>query len=89
MSVRAKKAGAREFLTKPFREQELIEAVQQALDHDRERCSRERITWLRCTFTVISLVPRSSAICLLRRPATESVPDLVRMAARLELPLRT
>ena len=27
-----------------------------------------RITWARCTFTVISATPRSAAICLLRRP---------------------
>ncbi len=35
MSVRAMKAGAVEFLTKPFREQELLDAVHQAIDRDR------------------------------------------------------
>ena len=35
MSVRAMKAGAVEFLTKPFKEQELLDAVQHALDRDR------------------------------------------------------
>ena len=35
MSVRAMKAGAVEFLTKPFREQELLDAVQVAIDRDR------------------------------------------------------
>jgi FixJ family two-component response regulator len=34
MSVRAMKAGAVEFLTKPYREQELLEAIQRAIDHD-------------------------------------------------------
>ncbi len=36
MSVRAMKAGAVEFLTKPFRDQELLDAVQQAITRDRE-----------------------------------------------------
>jgi FixJ family two-component response regulator len=35
MSVQAMKAGAVEFLTKPFREQELIDAIHCALDQDR------------------------------------------------------
>jgi FixJ family two-component response regulator len=35
MTVRAMKAGAVEFLTKPFRDQELLDAIQQALERDR------------------------------------------------------
>ncbi len=35
MSVRAMKAGAIEFLTKPFRDQELLDAIQVALERDR------------------------------------------------------
>jgi RNA polymerase sigma factor (sigma-70 family) len=35
MSVQAMKAGAVEFLTKPFRNQELLDAIQQALERDR------------------------------------------------------
>jgi FixJ family two-component response regulator len=35
MSVQAMKAGAMEFLTKPFRDQELLDAIEQALDRDR------------------------------------------------------
>ena len=34
MSVQAMKAGAVEFLTKPFREQELLDAVRQAVERD-------------------------------------------------------
>jgi FixJ family two-component response regulator len=41
MSVRALKAGAVDFLTKPFRDQDLLDAIQQALQRDRE--ARERM----------------------------------------------
>ena len=37
MSVRAMKSGAVEFLTKPFHDQDLLDAVQQALERDRTR----------------------------------------------------
>src|SRR5258705_7233862 len=36
MTVRAMKSGAVEFLTKPFRDQDLLDAIHQALDRDRE-----------------------------------------------------
>jgi RNA polymerase sigma factor (sigma-70 family) len=41
MSVRAMKAGAVEFLTKPFRDQDLLDAIQHALERDRARRQRE------------------------------------------------
>jgi FixJ family two-component response regulator len=37
MSVRAMKAGAVDFLTKPFRDQDMLDAVTRALDQDRKR----------------------------------------------------
>jgi FixJ family two-component response regulator len=37
MTVKAMKAGAIEFLPKPFRDQDMLDAVQQALERDRER----------------------------------------------------
>ena len=41
MSVRAMKSGAVEFLTKPFHDQDLLDAVQQALERDRARRRQE------------------------------------------------
>jgi FixJ family two-component response regulator len=41
MSVRAMKAGAIEFLTKPFRDQDLLDAIQQALEADRRARSQQ------------------------------------------------
>ena len=43
MSVKAMKAGAIEFLTKPFRDQELLDAVQAGLDRDRARRDRAAV----------------------------------------------
>jgi RNA polymerase sigma factor (sigma-70 family) len=41
MTVRAMKAGAVEFLTKPFRDQDLLDAIQLGLERDRARRQRE------------------------------------------------
>jgi FixJ family two-component response regulator len=41
MSVRALKSGAVEFLTKPFRDQDLLDAIQQALERDRTAQEQE------------------------------------------------
>jgi RNA polymerase sigma factor (sigma-70 family) len=42
MSVRAMKAGAVEFLTKPFRDQDLLDAVRIALERDRARREEDK-----------------------------------------------
>ena len=44
MTVRAMKAGAVEFLTKPFRDQDMLDAVQLALARDRSRRESEKTT---------------------------------------------
>src|SRR6202035_997828 len=61
MTVRAMKAGAVEFLTKPFREQDLLDAVQQALARDRAaRLDRADLEGLRVRFQ--SLTPREREV---------------------------
>ena len=61
MSVRAMKAGAIEFLTKPFRDQDLLDAVRIALAKDRERCERKKeVSDLKERFN--SLTPREQEV---------------------------
>jgi FixJ family two-component response regulator len=55
MSVRAMKAGAVEFLTKPFRDQDLLDAVGTALEEDRTRRADEmRLAELRTRFDMLT-----------------------------------
>jgi FixJ family two-component response regulator len=55
MSVRAMKAGATEFLTKPFRDQDLLDAIEQALEHDRAaRWHSKEIAELRKRFDALT-----------------------------------
>jgi FixJ family two-component response regulator len=64
MSVRAMKAGAIDFLTKPFREQEMLDAVTGALDRDRKRRDKER-SGLDARARFASLTPRERQIMAL------------------------
>jgi FixJ family two-component response regulator len=43
MTVRAMKAGAVDFLTKPFRDQDMLDAVSTAIERDRKRREDERV----------------------------------------------
>jgi FixJ family two-component response regulator len=61
MSVRAMKAGAIDFLTKPFRDQEMLDAVSGALERDRKRRNEEKSNSdVRALFA--SLTPRQRQI---------------------------
>jgi FixJ family two-component response regulator len=63
MSVQAMKGGAIEFLTKPFRDQDLLDAIQLGLSRDRDRRERDRaLAVLRERFA--SLSPREREVMI-------------------------
>lgn len=64
MTVRAMKSGAVEFLTKPFRDQDLLDAINQALDRDRVRRQHDNeLSGVRKRYE--SLTPREREVMLL------------------------
>ncbi len=65
MSVRAMKAGAVEFLTKPFRDQDMLDAIQVALERDRARHEKDDIVLtLRTKYETLTPREQEVMICV-------------------------
>lgn len=59
MSVRAMKAGALDFLAKPFRDQDMLDAIDHAIEHDRQRRKTSRgLGELRAKYQTLTLRER-------------------------------
>jgi FixJ family two-component response regulator len=67
MTVQAMKGGAIEFLTKPFREQDLLDAIQLGLERDRSRRKNETALGdLRARFETLSVREREVMVHVVR-----------------------
>jgi FixJ family two-component response regulator len=64
MTVRAMKAGAVDFLTKPFREQDMLDAVAKAIERDRKRRDDEQVR-SELKSRLASLTPREQEVLAL------------------------
>src|SRR5580692_9758057 len=81
MSVQAMKGGAIEFLTKPFRDQELLDAIQLGLSRDRSRRANENaLAALKKRFGLLSPREREIMIQVARGRLSKQIADEIGIA---------
>jgi FixJ family two-component response regulator len=81
MSVRAMKAGAFEFLTKPLRDQDLLEAIQAALRRDRARLEEERkVADLRARYELLTAREREVMALLVSGRVSKQIAAEIRIS---------
>jgi FixJ family two-component response regulator len=74
MSVKAMKSGAVEFLTKPFRDQDLIDAIQQALKRDSEtRQQQNEIAELKTRYGTLTAREREVMLLIVSGMLTKQI----------------
>jgi FixJ family two-component response regulator len=74
MTVQAMKSGAMEFLTKPFRDQDLIDAIQQALKRDGQtRQEQNEITELRTRYEKLTAREREVMLLIVSGMLTKQI----------------
>jgi FixJ family two-component response regulator len=81
MTVKAMKAGAVEFLAKPFRDQDLLDAIWQALERDRaSRVARAGLTEIRLRYATLTEREKEVAALVVRGMLNKQVAALLNIS---------